>query len=225
MSSGQLYLSGARRLVELAGTVDDSHAITATPLWDMRALLAHLTGVCTDVVSGDVDAYARPEWTEAQVARRASSSRAEIIAEWESAWSGMGEILDDPSRAGLDQSFSVMPLVDLLAHEHDVRESVGLLGFSDPEVWPAVSERRRYVLALQCAAGGLDRLVVLTTDGDEWEIGTGATTVTVRADRYDLWRSLEGRRPREVVRGFEWSSDPEPYLSVWPGFVFHWPED
>jgi hypothetical protein len=44
----------------------------------------------------------------------------------------------------------------------------------------------------------------------------------VVAPRYELWRSLEGRRTRDQVRTFEWSVDPEPYLDCWLGPVFRW---
>jgi hypothetical protein len=40
-------------------------------------------------------------------------------------------ILDDPASHGLYLSFSVLPLVGVIAHEHDIRESVGVFDFSD----------------------------------------------------------------------------------------------
>jgi hypothetical protein len=39
-----------------------------------------------------------------------------------------------------------------------------------------------------------------------------------------LWRSLIGRRTRDQVRSFLWSSPSDPYLDLWPGPVFAYPD-
>ncbi len=70
---------------------------------------------------------------------------------------------------------------------------------------------------------GLPALEVRTPQGDRWTFGAGASVVVV-ADRYELWRSLEGRRPRSVARAFTWSADPEVFLDQWTGLVFEWPD-
>jgi hypothetical protein len=118
----------------------------------------------------------------------------------------------------------VLPLVDLLAHEHDLRESVGLYEFADPDVWPAVEQRRLDVLTTQCNTAGYC-LTVDTPQGDHWLLGSDQRRLRVTVDRYELWRSLEGRRERAAVRAFDWNEDPEPFLDAWVGSVFHWPED
>jgi hypothetical protein len=42
---------------------------------------------------------------------------------------------------------------------------------------------------------------------------------TVAADPFELFRALTGRRSATQIRRFEWTLDPEPYLSMfhlWP---------
>jgi hypothetical protein len=212
----------AESLIDLAGELDDGHRIPATPAWNLRQLIAHLAGVAVDVSNGRVDEYAQPPWTARQVSSRIASSRQELVEEWRGAWPELCAILSDPVSHGLDPSFSVLPLVDVIAHEHDLRESVGVFGFSDPSVWSLVERRRLEVLTVQC--GSYDQnLEVRTPQGDHWVIGGPQKRSTVSADRYELWRSLEGRRSRDAVRQFDWTNGPGLFLDHWVGSVFRWP--
>jgi uncharacterized protein (TIGR03083 family) len=224
MTNGEHYRRRARNLVDLASDLDDRHRLPSTPAWDLRDLMAHLAGVAADVVAKDVDEYSQPSWTARQVAARAGRSRPSLIEEWEQDWPAMSQVLDDPMSHGLDAAFSVLPLMDVVAHEHDLRESTGVSGFADDAIWSLVEQRRRAVLAIQCeiASCGLE---ARTPDGDRWVLGPEEPRLTVTADRYELWRSLEGRRTRSVVAGFEWSADPDPILEYWVGSIFRWPED
>ncbi len=224
MGNGTRYEIRATSLVEFVAGLDDRQPVDATPRWNVHDLIAHVTGVAVDVASHNVDAYAQPSWTSLQVASRAHRSRASLITEWRDAWPALSAILDDPPSRGFDAAFAVMPLVDLLAHEHDLRESAGLSEFADPDVWPAVEQRRRDVLTVQCNTAACS-LEIDTPQGDHWELGSHPRHLHVTADRYELWRSLEGRRTRAVVRGFDWDQDPQPFLDAWVGSVFHWPED
>ncbi len=224
MTNGERYRQRARSLVDFASDLDDGHRVPSTPAWNLRDLMAHLAGVAADVVAGDVDEYSQPSWTARQVAARAGRSRQAVIEEWEQDWPAMSRVLDDPTTHGLDSLFSVLPLVDVVAHEHDLRESTGLFGFSDDNIWPVVEQRRRDVLAIQCEIASCG-LRVRTPQGDGWSVGPQEPRLTVTADRYELWRSLEGRRTRSVVAGFDWSTDPAPILEHWVGSIFTWPED
>jgi hypothetical protein len=217
------YRVRAKSLLDLASELDDGHRIPATPAWNLRELIAHLAGVAVDVSNGRVAEYARPQWTAGQVSSRAGSPRQDLIEEWKAAWPELCAILDDPVSHGLDPSFSVLPLVDVIAHEHDIRESVGMFGFSDPSVWSLVEQRRLQVLTVQCDSCH-QTLEVRTPEGDHWVIGGDESRLSVTADRYELWRSLEGRRSRGSVRQFDWTVGPGVFLDHWVGSVFQWPD-
>jgi hypothetical protein len=221
-SSADTYRVAMDRTVQLFARITPNEAIPATPAWSARELLAHLVGVAADVVDGNVGQYAQPSWTRSQVDSRRDQDLNQLLGEWIALVDPMCDLLTDPTAHGLDESFSQLPLIDLLAHEHDLREAIGTFGFSDPMVWPAVEARRHAVLSLQHSMAGLPSLEVRTPDGVLWTIGDGPAETQVVADRYELWRSLEGRRPRSTVRGFDWSADPELFLDHWPGFVFEW---
>jgi hypothetical protein len=86
-----------------------------------------------------------------------------------------------------------------------------------------VEQRRKQVLTVQCDSCN-QNLEVRTTEGDHWVIGGEVNRSTVSADRYELWRSLEGRRSRASVRQFDWTNGPGPFLDHWVGSVFQWPD-
>jgi hypothetical protein len=224
VDAAQQYRMRAESLLDLAADLDDGHPIPATPAWNLRELIAHLVGVAVDVSGGQVEDYAPPHWTARQVVSRATSSRRALVEEWKASWPELCSILDDPVSHGLDSSFSVLPLVDVIAHEHDLRESVGMFDFSDPAVSSLVEQRRLQVLTVQGDASTQD-LEVRTPEGDHWVIGGAEDRLTVTAERYELWRSLEGRRRRDAVRQFDWIVGPGPFLDHWVGSVFQWPED
>jgi hypothetical protein len=224
VDAAQHYRMRAESLLNLAADLDDGHQIPATPAWNLRELIAHLAGVAVDVSGGQVEDYARPHWTARQVASRATSSRRDLVEEWKASWPELSSIFDDPVSHGLDSSFSVLPLVDVIAHEHDLRESVGLFDFSDPAVWSLVEQRRLQVLTVQCDSWN-QNLEVRTPEGDHWVIGGDKDRSTVTAERYELWRSLEGRRRRDAVRQFDWTGVPGLFVDHWVGSVFQWPED
>ncbi|MET0579170.1 MAG: maleylpyruvate isomerase family mycothiol-dependent enzyme [Ilumatobacteraceae bacterium] len=225
MNNADRYVATQDRVVELVAGLDDHERVAATPEWSLHDLLAHVVGVADDVASGRVDGYASADWTHRQVGRGAGRSREELMSDWADSTARLVPVLCDPVGRGLDASFGVRPLLDLLAHEQDIRESNGLAATLDPADWEVVANRRRDVLHHDVTAAQLPALQIRTPEGDSWCVGSGDPSATVLVARQDLWRSLEGRRPREVVRSFDWSADPAPYLQVWLGPVFAWPED
>ncbi|MCB9373837.1 MAG: maleylpyruvate isomerase family mycothiol-dependent enzyme [Microthrixaceae bacterium] len=220
--SSDAYSRAVERTSRLLARIDERTAVPATPGWLARDVLAHLVGVADDVLAGNVQQYAQDQWTEAQVAARRDRSVDDLLSDWESLVEPLVAVLRDPVARGLDASFASLPVIDLLAHEHDLREAVGEVGFADATVWTAVESRRREVLALQHAMALLPPLEVRTDDGDRWTFGEGPGGATVTAPRYELWRSLEGRRTRSAVADFDWTVDPGAYLDHWVAFVFEW---
>ena len=54
-------------------------AVPSTPAWNLRELLAHLAGAAVDLASGNALEWSLPQWTEAQVRQRATSSRQDVL--------------------------------------------------------------------------------------------------------------------------------------------------
>ncbi len=70
-----------------------------------------------------------------------------------------------------------------------------------------------------------DESRVRTHEGDDWMVGGGEAVHELRLPRQELWRSLTGRRSRRAVQGYEWNTDPTPYLPAWVSSSFGWPAD
>jgi uncharacterized protein (TIGR03083 family) len=222
-TNGQRYESTKQRIVAVTHGFSDDLVIAATPDWTVLDLLAHLDGVATDVAAGDVSRYAQPEWTHEQIQRRRGQSRAQLLAAWDQSAGVLAPVLDDPVAHGLDATFGVRPLLDVLSHEQDLRSEAGLQVRVGDD-WPIVAKWRQDVLNQGIGSAELPPLEVMTPEGDRWLVGGEEPAATVTAQRHELWRSLEGRRTRAQVRAFDWSANPDPYLEIWTGLVFRWPD-
>jgi uncharacterized protein (TIGR03083 family) len=222
---GQCYAAAHQRFVHLVGGLADDLGIPASPAWTVRDLVAHLTGVAADLVTGNVEGWAGPEWTAAQVSSRAGLARGDVLSEWASLVPRVVAVVDDPAGVGLGAAFGRMPLVDLTCHEADVREAAGSGPFLDSSDWEVLAEHRLWVLDAEVREAGLPALAVRTAEGDSWVAGGETAQATVRLPRYELWRSLMGRRTRTEVVHYDWSVDPGPYLAVWAASSFGWPEE
>ena len=220
-----VYLAARSDLVPLIADLDPSMAVPATPAWSVHDVLAHLVGLCHDLVDGNVADYAGPEWTAAQVATWRDRPVATLLDDWTSVLPSFLAAVDDPTAHGLEEYLGIAPVVDLVSHTFDVRDAAGCPAPADLPAWELIGPRREFLLSVQVATARLPALSVHTPEGDEWVVGDGAPVGAVTAPRSDLWRSLEGRRTRAAVRAFDWTVDPEPYLPVWPGRTFRWPDD
>ena len=225
MSNGERYAAGQVRFIELLRDVADDVAVPATPEWDVHGVLSHVVGVAADLVAGRLDRWSQPSWTAEQVAARVGCTRDQLFAEWNQHLSAVVAIVDDPGTLGLDDMFGRVTLVDLIAHEYDVREAVGDTSTLADGDWAILCVQRRFRLDASAKRNGVAPLRVVTDRGDDWLIAGEPPQGTVRVPRQELWRSLEGRRTRAAVRAFEWSVDPEPYLGCWLGPVYEWPDD
>ena len=66
-------------LVRGAGDEAGQRVVPACPRWTVRDVVAHLTGVCDDILAGRLDGVATDPWTDAQVARRAGRPVEDIL--------------------------------------------------------------------------------------------------------------------------------------------------
>ena len=85
MEAGDIYRGTRPRLVELVGGLSPSELSTVspgTPLWTVKDIVGHVTGVAADVLAGRVEGAGSPEWTARQVAARKDKSLEEVLAEW-----------------------------------------------------------------------------------------------------------------------------------------------
>jgi uncharacterized protein (TIGR03083 family) len=233
-----LYLDTQDRVAALvadAGPEAATAPVPACPSWRVKDVVAHLTGLCADVLSGNIAGAATDEWTAAQVDARRQIPLAEVLAEWEDLAPKFAVMIDDfPGRYGNQVA------ADLAVHEQDLRGALGRPGARDSE---ALTKGIDFLLSTVGDPGatalGLGPLEI-SADGHSWIIGTGEAAAgdpaaaietalmtkempspqrsdakaSLKGDRFELFRAMTGRRSAEQIRGFQWSTDPEPYLPL-----------
>ena len=219
-------------------------AVPACPSWSVRDVLAHVTGLYSDIVSGNIGGAATDAWTAAQVEARRSMTIDELLAESDEVGPKLAAMIDDfPGRYG------AQVVADLAVHEHDIR---GALGRPGARRSGAVAVGTEFLLGAVVGPGaqalGVGPVEVRSGEWC-WTVGTGespsgepeaaiaaaiaATAASaevepaagpepvgeISADPFELFRAFTGRRSAAQIRRFGWTVDPEPYLALfdlWP---------
>jgi hypothetical protein len=189
----------------------------ATPEWRVRDLIAHLDGVCDDVVNGNLAGVGTNEWTGRQVEQRREWPADALLRDWERNGEAV-DVLIDQAPVGL---FGQL-LFDAWTHEQDLRGAVREPGNRDS---PAAARSWEWGL------DSLDRRdreeqrpgLLLDTAHDTRVVGVEPAATTVHASRFELLRSMTGRRSLAQMRAFGWEGEPDPARLVGP--IFHPPTD
>lgn len=175
-----------------------------TPGWQARDLLAHLGGVCDDVVNGNLEGVGTDPWTAVQVDKRRAWSVEEILVDWERNGDALDALIDQTPPGTFGQL-----LFDTWTHEQDLRGVLAAPGGRD-----SVVAGRSYVWSTD-AFDQRDReaqrpaLLLITDDGTR-SVGVGEPTNEVRTSRFELLRAMTGRRSVAQMRGYEWAGDADP---------------
>ena len=193
---GVFYGAARKRLTALVSQdgVDLQKMVPATPAWRVHDVIAHLTGVATDVINRNTEGAPSPAWTGAQVARGRDRSLAELLADWEKFGTQFQQFLSSP--AGAPAGNAVM---DVHSHETDVRTAFGMHTElpADFLAWSMGRIRDGFHKAL--AEAGLPAVSITVSDAE-------------------LFRARLGRRTAAEVCAYDWSLDPQPYLDTF--FIF-----
>ncbi|MHB8670278.1 MAG: maleylpyruvate isomerase family mycothiol-dependent enzyme [Acidimicrobiales bacterium] len=240
---GGAYAAGRERICEIVAALDQMDVVRpvpACPGWSVRDVVAHLSGVCADILAGNLAGVATDPWTEAQVGERRGRSLHELLAEWQELAPQVEAFAGGfPGRTGAQW------VLDLTTHEHDIRAALDRPGARDSD---GVSIGLDFLVTVglhsSVSARGLAPLAVRSTDGPTWTVGTGmavgggdgrsvaeATSElaaaalvsghsppagepagSVEAPTFELFRALTGRRSLDQIRRFCWDADPESYL-------------
>lgn len=206
---GEAYAATRERMTQLVQSLDDEALATtapATPEWSVKDLIAHVTGIAADMLSGNLHEVGQPAWTEAQVQSRYDHSVEEILQEWEELSPKVEELL-----AGLHPAMAGLTLADLVTHEHDVRGALGDKGARDTTALRIAADTYVRTAGRSLKATDLPALTV-ECEGQTWTIGRGDPQSRLRTDRFELFRAIAGRRSREQVLAYDWSTEPQPYL-------------
>ncbi|MCU1462439.1 MAG: hypothetical protein JWO37_2514 [Acidimicrobiales bacterium] len=233
---GTTYAEGRARITDLVRDIDDAHAeivVATCPSWSVHDVLAHLSGVCADILGGNIAGVATDPWTAAQVDARRDRTVAELLGEWDEVGPQVEAIADVfPGRTGRQL------VLDLTTHEHDIRLALGTPGARDSG---GVAIGAEFVAIVGLGSGlatlGVGPLEIRAGDRT-WIAGTGSPVAaperlfddvllgadppapttspvgTLDVDAFELFRAMTGRRSGRQIRAYDWSVDPAPYLPV-----------
>jgi uncharacterized protein (TIGR03083 family) len=229
------YAETQRHLVELAQALPADGLATmvpATPDWSVKDVVAHVTGLATDVSEGRVppeldpvaalsdpeQAARREELTAQQVSSRKGLSIGEIIDEWNGHLDELLAMIRGEKPFPRFVPFADAILVtDLAVHAQDVRNATGREGDRESAGVGIALASYAGGLMLRLGQRGLAPLR-LRYEGKERLIGEGEPGATLSGDRYEIFRALAGRRTVEQMLAMDWEGDPKPYVDVLPAY-------
>lgn len=205
-----VYRDTRERLTELLNDVGEAAAgipVPSTPAWSLKDVVAHLCGLVTDWLDGNVDGYGTDAWTAAQVDPRREHSLQRVLDEWTEAAPKFEAKMAEPGTYGYPETMPYIATADLVVHEHDIRGALGRPGARDSMGVQLALKTYITGVRQRHAETGLGAMALRESDGRDWAIGTGAPAVTVSAPRFEIFRTLAGRRSRDRVLAYDWVGD------------------
>ncbi|HZQ29208.1 MAG TPA: maleylpyruvate isomerase family mycothiol-dependent enzyme [Acidimicrobiales bacterium] len=168
---GGLYADGRRRITELVRDLNEDQAATTVPTcpaWSVHDVVAHVAGVCADILAGNIGGVGTDPWTDAQVQARKGVPVGELVEEWAETGPQIEAMADlFPGRSGTQLVF------DLTTHEHDIRTALARPGARDSAAIAASDEFLMAVgLGPSVTVRGLAPIEV-RTELRSWVAGTG----------------------------------------------------
>ncbi|MDT7756555.1 MAG: hypothetical protein QOH27_2453 [Mycobacterium sp.] len=212
-----IYRKARARVADLAATLSNEQLqapIPATPRWTAHELLAHLVGCAADAASGRVDGAPGDQWTARHVGERRRHSVGELLVEWDRVGLAAESTLTE------EQSFGPNMAADVICHEADLHEALGLPRV-DREHWQPFLEVMMLYLRQQLRHG--TTVLILDDEGHQWSCGSGEPTTLLRADGYELLRATHSRRSRRQIVAWDWT--PTAVEQMIERFGFFGPRD
>jgi uncharacterized protein (TIGR03083 family) len=120
-----VYVETRQKLLELAVRLGPDQVATpvpALPGWTVKETFAHVTGVCADVLDGNMTDAGSPAWSARQLRERERASLAQVCAEWSSRRQEIDQWLRAAQFGGSFLCF------DVWSHEQDIRSAIGMAG-------------------------------------------------------------------------------------------------
>jgi len=179
--------------------------VPSCPGWSLRDVVTHLANACLRLqATGPEPGRGQP-----------GAGLPALLASWERSAAPVEQLMAEGR-----QPQSGVLVMEALTYELDVRQA---LGIGPPAEHPG------YPIALDVVVAGFGRAVRerrlpalwLGAEGRSWVAGRGRPKGAITASRYDLFRSLTGRRSHDRIRALTWSGDPTLWLPLmrWGPFI------
>lgn len=143
------------------------------PAWSVKDTVAHLTGITSDILSGNTEGAATEPWADAQVEARRNASMEDVCLEWEANAPAIDELL-----SAMGTNMPPQLYLDAWTHEWDIRQATGEATVADMRL-------------IDHAWGELMSAIEDKNGGP----------LAVEVDRFELARASMGRRSRSQIEG------------------------
>jgi uncharacterized protein (TIGR03083 family) len=201
------YATTRERLTELVRPLRDEdlhRTVSACPAWDVHDVIAHMSGVQELLTAGEHPAGDTQAWIDGIVAARRDVPVGELLDRWAACAPG--------TTALIDGGVQVL-IVDVVSHEHDIRNAVGRPGARNvPEV-PAAVEVMLAALSGLIEEAGLGALAV-DTGRAQWTSHDAPIGCTLEVEPWEALRVIVSRRTDEEMRALPATGDIEPYIRL-----------
>lgn len=197
-----IYLGMKDTINSLITEENQDVMVPACPEWSLRDLIGHLVGSLEDIHNDNLEGFASPGWTNAQVQRYADHDLAGVKRAWDELIVQMGEGFAAAAEA-------VLP--DIAVHEQDVR---GALGNTDGRDSPGLRAAEAFLMQHVCNSFRAKDVPPLriTYDDASYVIGGDEPQGELRTSCFEMSRVATGRRSATQIRSLDWSVDPAPWL-------------
>jgi uncharacterized protein (TIGR03083 family) len=198
------YQASHERIDALVRTLTNEQlatVVTCCPLWSVKDLVGHLTGVLEDRRDGNMPTGSFSDWTAAQVARFRDEPIGSILESWNVV--AAASVDAPPSMASI--SF------DAVTHEFDLYQALGIAGDRSTESVRVGAARALGRMSSMLKEGSAPGVTVTTEDGTNLAEGA-APPLELETSRYALMRMTTGRMSRRQAESLGWGSDPKPVL-------------
>lgn len=183
----------------------ENPTVPACPEWTVRDLVAHLVGSAALAIGR------MSGWPSTHPSSSADMGVAELLDTWDQLGGEVDLLLADRG----DRAGNLL-VTDAFTHELDIRYALGI---------PLPDEHPAFASAFEVLANGFSAAVTshnlpalrLSTGSTQWTVGDGEPAATVTAHRYDLYRSIAGRRSYEQITALDWDRGSHRWL---PAFTW-----
>jgi hypothetical protein len=213
-----MYSDLRRRVVDVVQGAERPALDTmapAAPEWRVRDVVAHLSGVCADIVNGNLDGVTTDPWTAAQVDARRDWEIDQLLDEWDEVGRSVEAIIRQFPDTPEWQTFTA----DAVTHEHDIRGALSRPGARDSDALVIVADAAVGRVGARLASEQRGILHIALDDDDPTTVGAGSVTTSLSITRFELARTLTGRRSMSQIADFDWDGEPHPRWLVFDMFT------
>lgn len=171
----------------------DAAELTPTcPAWSTKDVLAHMAGVCADILDRNTEGAATEAWADAHVEQRQPLSLAEVLHEWDERGPVLEEVIEH-----FAEGFPPQFYLDAWTHEWDVRQAIGERAAAVPDM-RFIDDHLPWLADLMVSRSVEAGLPAI-------EIGRHGDGTAPRLDvsDFDLMRVSMGRRSRTQIDALE----------------------